>query len=116
MPTLAKVLTADDLRAGARQTHIDLSEYYELIDAVCRQAGHGGIITLGDGESQRTEKRRLSIAAKERGLKLTWRKSAPGELRFVLSDPASRPPDGRRRRGPADGQQAQRRGRGRRSG
>lgn len=76
---------------------MDLTPYFAIIDEV-RQKGVGGELELVSAESKRTEKRRLSIAAKQRGLKLTWRKSQEGELRFVLSTPGAAPADGRRRR------------------
>src|SRR3712207_8561656 len=53
--------------------------YMEIIDEVSRQGGLGGELTLNSGESQRTEKRRLSIAAKQRNVKLTWRKPRRSE-------------------------------------
>ena len=83
---------------------MDLTPYFDVIDQVAQQGGVGGEIALGPGESKRTEKRRLSIAAKQRDMKLTWRKSREGELRFVLASPGSAPPDGRRRRGRASRQ------------
>ena len=70
MPQLARVLTEEDLRARTRQSHLDLAPYLELIDTV-RQNGVGGIVTLGEGENQRAEKRRLSMAAKQQGCELT---------------------------------------------
>jgi hypothetical protein len=98
MPKLAKVLTEADLASARGQTRMDLTPYMEIIDEVARQGGLGGELALNDGESQRTEKRRLSIAAKQRNLKLIWRKPREENLRFVLSEPGSTPPDGRRRR------------------
>jgi hypothetical protein len=77
---------------------MDLTPYIEIIEEVSRQGGVGGELQLASGESQRTEKRRLSIAAKQRDKKLTWRKPRDGALRFVLAEPGSTPPDGRRRR------------------
>ena len=53
---------------------------------------------LDEGETQRTVKRRMSIAAKERGYQLIWRKAPEGQLRFVLAAPGEASPDGRRRR------------------
>ena len=99
MPKLAKVLTEADLTSARGQSRMDLTPYTEIIDEVSRQGGLGGELTLAPGESQRTEKRRLSIAAKQRDVKLTWRKPREGGLRFVLSNPGASPPDGRRRRG-----------------
>ena len=110
MPTLAKVLTEDDLSARARTSHLDLSAYRDIIEQV-RSEGVGGTITLDEDESQRAEKRRLSIAAKELGQKLTWRKSQPGELRFVLSEPGGSVPGGRPRRAKAQEQEKPNKGR-----
>lgn len=98
MPELTRVLTQEDLTSARGQTRMDLTPYMEIIDEVAKQGGVGGELALGPDESQRTEKRRLSIAAKQRNLKLTWRKPREGGLRFVLSDEGSSPPDGRRRR------------------
>jgi len=70
----------------------------EIIDEVAREGGLGGELELTSRESQRTEKRRLSIAAKQRNMKLIWRKPRDNNLRFVLSEPGTTPPDGRRRR------------------
>ena len=98
MPKLAKVLTDADLRAARARPVMDLTPYLEVIDSITRQGGVGGELVLSPDESQRTEKRRLSLAAKQRNLVLTWRKSSPGQLRFVLSAPGEQAPGGRRRR------------------
>jgi hypothetical protein len=98
MPQLKKVLTEADLASARGQTRMDLTPYMEIIDEVQRNDGLGGELALNAGESQRTEKRRLSIAAKQRNLKLIWRKPREENLRFVLSEPGATPPDGRRRR------------------
>ena len=103
MPKLVKVLTEADLKSSRGQSRMDLTPYIEVIDEVSKRGGVGGEVALGDDESKRTEKRRLSIAAKQRDMKLTWRKSSEGELRFVLSSPGSQPPDGRKRRGRGQG-------------
>jgi hypothetical protein len=92
---------------------LDLTTYIEIIDQVRREGGVGGHIHLLPGESQRTEKRRLTMAAKQQGLTLTWRSSQPGELRFVLSEPGAPVPGSRKRREPAGAPPAARRGRGR---
>src|SRR5688500_12483268 len=99
MPQLARVLAESDLVSSRGQSRMDLTPYFGIIDEVAQQGGVGGEVTLSPDESQRTEKRRLSIAAKQRDMKLTWRKSREGMLRFVLSAPGKAPPDGRRRRG-----------------
>jgi len=98
MPDLIRVLNEGDLTSVRGQSRMDLTPYYEIIDAIGQQKGVGGEVKLRPDESKRTEKRRLSIAAKQREMKLTWRKSQEGELRFVLTLPGSPPPDGRRRK------------------
>ena len=98
MPELTKVLTEEDVRARGRMSQLDLSPYLELLSTV-RQQGVGGIVTLGEAENQRAEKRRLSMAAKQQGLNLTWRRAAePRQLRFVLAEEGQPRPGGRARR------------------
>lgn len=77
---------------------MDLSPYLDIIERVRSEGGVGGEVTLHDDESKRSEKRRLSIAAKELGTKVTWRKAEDGVLRFVLSEPGQPVPGGRARR------------------
>jgi len=101
MPTLTRVLAHEDLQRTARMSDLDLTTYIEIIDQVRREGGVGGQVHLMPGESQRTEKRRLTLAAKQGGLNLTWRSSQPGELRFVLSEPGGPVPGSRKRREPA---------------
>jgi hypothetical protein len=98
MPTLTKILTDEDVQHQNRMQRIDLTPYLATLDAVREQAGVGGILTLSEGESQRTEKRRMSTAAKARGLHLTWRSSQPGQLRFVVAENGQRAPGSRARR------------------
>lgn len=98
MPKLTRVLTEAELTAARPAAAMDLTPYLEIIDTITRQGGVGGEVSLSANESQRTEKRRLSLAAKQRGFKLTWRKAPAGQLRFVLSAPGQPAPGGRRRR------------------
>ncbi len=99
MPQLTKVLSETDVSAQRARPVMDLAPYLEIINRIVQQDGVGGEVSLANNESQRTEKRRLSLAAKQRGYKLTWRKSPRGQLRFVLSSPGEPAPGGRRRRG-----------------
>ncbi len=98
MPQLAKVLTQEDMSRGTTTARMDLSAYVDIIESIRSQDGVGGEVELSDGESQRAEKRRLSLAAKQAGMNLTWRKSRDGTLRFVLSEPGGAVPGGRPRR------------------
>ena len=105
MPELTKILSEEDLARRSGMPRLDLTTYVNLIDRVREQNGVGGIVTLGPGEGQRTEKRRLSLAAKQHGYTLSWRRSEPGQLRFVLAEEGQRVPGSRQRRPPADEQQ-----------
>jgi hypothetical protein len=98
MPQLVTVLNPEDMRRPGAFTRLDLSAYLSLIDAVRRQSGVGGEVTLAEGEQQRTEKRRLSIAAKQQGYRLIWRRAPAGQLRFVLAKDGQPVPGDRSRR------------------
>ena len=100
MPQLARVLREEDLQGRGQTSRMDLTPYIGLLETVRAQDGLGGMLTLEEGESQRSEKRRLSIAAKQQGYKLQWRKSQPGELRFVLAQDGQPMPGSRKRREP----------------
>jgi hypothetical protein len=81
---------------------MDLTPYLGLLETVRAQDGVGGVIQLLDGESQRAEKRCFSLAAKQLGYVLTWRKATePDTLRFVLAPQGEPMLDGRRRRAAA---------------
>ncbi len=117
MPQLARVLREEDLRGSGNTARMDLTPYIGLLETVRSQDGLGGMLTLDEGESQRTEKRRLSIAAKQQGYKLQWRKSQPGELRFVLAQDGQPMPGSRtRRKTPAPAPAPANAARGRRKG
>ncbi len=98
MPQLARVLKEEDLQSRGNASRMDLTPYIGLLETVRAQAGLGGQLTLDEGESQRTEKRRLSVAARQQGYKLQWRKSGAGELRFVLAQDGQPMPGSRKRR------------------
>jgi hypothetical protein len=102
MPELARVLTEEDIRARGPM-RMDLTPYLAIVDEVAG-GGVGGELTLDEDENQRATKRRMSLAAKERGYDLTWRKSRDRELRFVLARPGEPRPGGRPRRSPAERQ------------
>ena len=98
MPELTAVLREEDLTRRGAGGALDLTPYVAMIDVVRSQEGVGATVSLADGESQRTEKRRLSVAAKEQGYMLVWRKAPEGQLRFVLAKPGEPAPGGRKRR------------------
>lgn len=100
MPSLTNVLQQEDLTRSGYSTRMDLSQYIDIIERIHSEGGVGGEIALQDGESKRSEKRRLSIAAKQQGMKLTWRKADDGTLKFVLNKPGEPVPGSRARRQP----------------
>src|SRR5437870_1889826 len=76
MPQLARVLTAEDLSARGRGTSgLDLASYTDIIEQILTEGGVGGNLDLSPDEQQRTEKGRLTRAAKACGRKLVWRKA-----------------------------------------
>ena len=103
MPQLTRVLTQEDLQRQPRGVHLDLSAYQALLATVTNQGGVGGVLTLEEGESQRTAKRRLSMAAQQRRQRLVWRTAPAGELRFVLAEEGQPAPGSRRRQESAPG-------------
>ena len=102
MPQLSRVLMESDLkRTGTPTSSLDLGPYLEMVEQILAEGGVGGQVELGPGESSRTEKGRLTRAAKQRGRTLVWRKAQDGHLRFVLAEPGSPAPGSRKRRVPA---------------
>ena len=102
MPELTTVLTETDLKRGRAAAQADLTPYMDIIDTLREEGGVGGVLSLDEGESQRAVKRRMSIAAKERGYELTWRKPQDGQLKFVLAQPGQPAPGSRKRRSLAE--------------
>jgi hypothetical protein len=98
VPSLSKVLQQEDMARGGHVTRMDLSPYLEIIASIRSEGGVGGEVQLQEAERKRVEKRRLSIAAKQLGTKVTWRKGQDSVLRFVLSEPGQPVPGGRARR------------------
>ncbi len=98
MPTLDKVLREEDLKRGqAGGGGLDLTPYMEMVDTIRAQGGVGGLLSLAEGERQRAEKRRMSLAAKHQGYQLIWRTAPERKLRFVLATPGAPVPGGRKR-------------------
>ena len=98
MPTISKVLTQEELKTEKPRATMDLAPYREIISTVASEGGVGANVELEPGESQRTEKRRLSLAAKEEGYSLVWRKADDGHLRFVLHKEGEPVPGGRKKK------------------
>lgn len=98
MPQLTTVLTQDDLARRSNFHQMDLAPYRDIIEQIRTHAGVGGEVELLGGESQRAEKRRLSLVAKQVGPELELRKSDASILRFVLAEPGQPIPGSRPRR------------------
>ena len=81
MPTFAKLSQAevDELRRHRPQTQ-DLGEYLAYVDTL--KAGDWGSVTLEEGDTQRTVERRLTTAAKQKGMTLKYKRAPEGQLLF----------------------------------
>ena len=71
---------------GKRQTKLDLTEYREFVNSL--DPGDWARVTLEEGESQRTVKRRLTTAAKLEGRDLKYRRSHEGQIIVQLQPPS----------------------------
>ncbi len=98
MPQLDREFTEEDLSRRSPTGGLDLSAYMDIIDNIREQGGVGGSLSLSEDENQRTEKRRMSVAAKERGLTLVWRKAPDRQLRFDLAEEGKPAPGARQRK------------------
>lgn len=102
MPQITRVLTAEDLAGrGKSGNGLDLTPYIDMVEQILTDGGVGGEVDLAPDERMRTEKGRLTRAAKARDRRLVWRKAPQGQLRFVLATPGAEVPGGRPRRKPA---------------
>ncbi|MBI4507735.1 MAG: hypothetical protein HY691_19570 [Chloroflexi bacterium] len=83
MPKFAKVPPAEVERLKRRQpTTLDLSPYVAFLETL--KSGDWGTVTLEEGESQRAIKRRLTTAAKQKGIPIRYRKSKEGKIYFEV--------------------------------
>ena len=83
MPTFRK-LSVEEIAATRRNRpgSVDLTEYIEFLRDIT--LGEGGELVLGEGDTQRTVKRRLSRAATRLSRTIRWRRSENGTLRFEV--------------------------------
>ncbi len=87
VPTFEKLSEAEVQKLGKRRAPaLDLSEYVTFLDTL--KVGDWGRISLAEGESQRTVKRRLTMASKQRGVTVKYRRSPEGQVLFQIQ-PAS---------------------------
>jgi len=83
VPTFSKLSREE---VAARQPRpkgsLDLTTYLEFVREL--NPGEGGELILQEGESPRTIKRRLSMAATRLKRNIRWRHSQDGVLRFEV--------------------------------
>lgn len=72
MPTFATLSPEQIAQFKTRQNHTDLTAYLEALSGL--EVGAYLSITLGEGDNQRTVKRRATIAATSLGKKLRWKR------------------------------------------
>jgi hypothetical protein len=68
-----------------RTVRIDLTEYLAYLDTL--KTGDWGAVTLEAEDNQRSIKRRLTMAAKEKGLKLKYKPTTDGRIVFQVNKP-----------------------------
>ena len=101
MPEWERELNPEDIeRRAPTPKEGELKPYMAIIDNAKQTTIRGGVVKLLPEDKQRTVKRRLSVAARQQGFNLTWRKSpVEGRLLFVLTQGDETPP-GVTKRGP----------------
>ena len=77
-----RILEPSELKRTPQPTKVDLSPYREILLSI--PEGGGLDVTLEDGESSRTIKRRFTTASKELGKKIAYRSTKEGNFRIVL--------------------------------
>lgn len=83
MPTFEKLSPEEVERLKRRQPATrDLGPYYAFLESV--KPGDWGRVTLEGNETQRVVKRRLTIAAKQKGMSIRYRKSKDGGILFEV--------------------------------
>jgi type IV secretory pathway VirB4 component len=69
-------------RITQRKPRIDISEYVNYLETL--NPGEWGAVTLEEGETGRAIKRRLTIAAKQLGKNLRYRRSEDNRIIFTV--------------------------------
>ena len=82
MPKVKKLSAAEIAEVTRRVSRIELGEYLDLIKGF--KPGDWGRVELDPDDAHRVVKRRLTLAAKQQGLKLRYRQSAdqPDKILF----------------------------------
>jgi hypothetical protein len=82
LPVFKKLTDREIQELNRRRNNLeDLKEYVSYLSSL--RPGDWGAIDLSDDDSQRTVKRRTSIAATSQGKNIRWRRS-PAEKRLVF--------------------------------
>jgi hypothetical protein len=95
MPKLIASRGPEELRKQARTLHVDLSFYLNELQELQREGKVEGTWELLKDEKQRMEKRYFTMAARELGLGIAWKKAGEREIRLVVA-PAGEPLPGSR--------------------
>ncbi len=83
MPTFSKLSKSEiEKLRNRRSAKVDLSEYLGFLGSM--RPGDWGVITLEEGDSQRTVKRRLTTASKQQGKQVRYRKGDDGQIVFEV--------------------------------
>lgn len=83
MATFAKLSVSEvEALKKRRVSRLDLSAYATYVNALA--PGEWGVVTLEEGEKQRTIKRRLTVAAKHQGKEMRYRKDGEGRIVFEV--------------------------------
>jgi hypothetical protein len=85
MPKLIASRSAEEFKTQIRASNIDLSFYIDELQELQTDGKVEGTWELLEEETQRVEKRRFTVAAKQMGLATAWKTAPEGELRLVLA-------------------------------
>lgn len=83
MPKFEKLSVAEIERLKKRKSpNLDLSTYFDYLANL--KVGDWGAITLEAGDRQRAIKRRLTMAAKQKGVNIRYRSAEEGRIVFEI--------------------------------
>jgi hypothetical protein len=83
MPKFEKLTASEVERLKKRRNATqDLSAYLSYLDTL--KSGDWGALTLEQGETQRAIKRRLTMASKQKGIILRYKKGDEGRIIFEV--------------------------------
>ena len=78
MPQFRRMTGTDSDRYFLKRGQMDLTEYEKFLSTL--KSRDVGEAQIGDGETERAIKRRLTVAAKNQGKQLQYSKRAPGGM------------------------------------